>query len=136
MLCRPLMARGAASVIVSIVLLTSIVQSGLPFVTFPQALTINGFTGAVMGAALGPAIVGELLSRTVASNASLLGATLADFNPSTAHVALGQLYGTVMSQALVVSMKGIYGCLLISILPESSTVRRVLRHGVRTLPSE
>ena len=30
MLCRPLMARGAASVIVSIVLLTSIVQSGLP----------------------------------------------------------------------------------------------------------
>ena len=113
MLCRPLMARGAASVIVSIVLLTSIVQSGLPFVTFPQALTINGFTGAVMGAALGPAIVGELLSRTVASNASLLGATLADFNPSTAHVALGQLYGTVMSQALVVSMKEIYGWLLI-----------------------
>lgn len=155
MLCLPLMARGAASVIVSIVLLTSIVQSGLPFVTFPQALTINGFTGAVMGAAFGPAMVGEMLSRTVASNASLLGAALTGFNPSAASVPLGQLYGTVMSQALVVSMKEIYGWLLImtivalvvillcyspvrpwAIFPKWSTVRRVLRHGVRTLPSE
>lgn len=57
MLFIPLFVRGAASVIISIVFLTSIVQSGLPFQVFPQALTINGFTGAVMSATLCPAIV-------------------------------------------------------------------------------
>ena len=45
-----LFARGAASVIISIVYLTSILQGGLPFMVFPQALTVNGFTGEVMGA--------------------------------------------------------------------------------------
>ena len=39
MLFIPLFFRGAASVIISIVFLTSIVQSGLPFQVFPQALT-------------------------------------------------------------------------------------------------
>lgn len=41
-LLLPLFARGAASVIISIVFLTSIVQSGLPFMVFPQALTNRG----------------------------------------------------------------------------------------------
>lgn len=49
--------------------LTSIVQSGLPFQVFPQALTVNGFTGAVMGATFGPALIGELLRHTLARNA-------------------------------------------------------------------
>lgn len=62
----PLFFRGAASVIISIVFLTSIVQSGLPFQVFPQALTINGFTGAVMGATFGPAVIGEFLNHTIA----------------------------------------------------------------------
>ncbi|MDE6368088.1 MAG: hypothetical protein K2K94_02490, partial [Muribaculaceae bacterium] len=53
MLFIPLFCRGAAAVIISIVYLTSIVQSGLPFQVFPQALTLNGFTGAVMSATLG-----------------------------------------------------------------------------------
>lgn len=57
MLFVPLFFRGAASVIISTVFLTSIVQSGLHFFVFPQALTINGFTGAVMGATLGLALV-------------------------------------------------------------------------------
>ena len=34
----PLFIRGAGAVIISIVFLTSIVQSGLPFQVFPQAL--------------------------------------------------------------------------------------------------
>lgn len=45
MLFIPLFFRGMASVVISIIFLTSIVQSGLPFQVFPQALTINGFTG-------------------------------------------------------------------------------------------
>lgn len=38
MLFVPLFIRGAGAVIISIVFLTSIVQSGLPFQVFPQAL--------------------------------------------------------------------------------------------------
>lgn len=151
MLFVPLFFRGAASVIISIVFLTSIVQSGLPFQVFPQALTINGFTGAVMGATFGPAVVGEWLRHTLAKNASLLSSVATDFNPDTAHMPLGQLMGIVQTHALVVSMKEIYGWLLIvaltsiliilvsysplrpwAIFPKWKTIRRTLRRMVRT----
>lgn len=151
MLFIPLFFRGAAAVIISIVFLTSIVQSGLPFQVFPQALTINGFTGAVMGTTLGPAIIGELLRHTVAKNAALIGANMTAANPDSAFAPLGQLYGMVQTQALIVSMKEIYGWLLIvaiasltvilisyssvrpfAIFPKWSTVRRVIKHIVRT----
>ena len=146
MLFVPLFVRGAASVIISIVYLTSIVQSGLSFQVFPQALTINGFTGAVMGATFGPAVIGEFLRHTLAKNASLLGAPLTDFNSDAAATPLGHLYGLVMKQALVVSMKEIYGWLLIAavvsiviialsygpvrphaIFPKWRTIRKVIR---------
>ena len=151
MLFIPLFFRGAAAVIISIVFLTSIVQSGLPFQVFPQALTINGFTGAVMGATLGPAIIGELLRHTMAKNAALIGANMTAANPDSAFAPLGQFYGMVQTQALIVSMKEIYGWLLIvaiasltvilisyssvrpfAIFPKWSTVRRVIKHIVRT----
>lgn len=112
MLFVPLFARGVASVIISIVFLTSIVQSGLPFTVFPQALTINGFTGAVMGATLGPALIGELLRHIMARNASLLGVNIVDFNPAISPTQLGDLAGMVQVQALIESMKEIYGILL------------------------
>ncbi|MDE6339760.1 MAG: hypothetical protein K2K97_08250, partial [Muribaculaceae bacterium] len=143
----PLFFRGAASVIISIIYLTSIVQSGLPFQVFPQALTINGFTGAVMGATFGPAIVGELLSHTIAKNASLLGSVITDTNMQAVHSYIGKLFGRVQLQALIVSMKEIYGWLLLvgivslvvillsygpvrpqAIFPKWKTIRRVLRH--------
>ena len=122
MLFFPLFVRGMASVIISIVFLTSIVQSGLPFTVFPQALTINGFTGAVMGATLGPAIVGEFLRHTMAKNASLLSASFVDFDPALASVPVGELYGIVQRQALVVSMKEIFGWLLILALVSLLTI--------------
>ncbi len=151
MLFIPLFSRGAAAVIVSIVFLTSIVQSGLPFQVFPQALTINGFTGAVMGAAFGPAVTGELLRHTVAKNAALLGAGISGTAPGIAFAPVSRLYGMVQTQALIVSMKEIYGWLLIvalasltvillsysparpfAIFPKWSTVRRAIRHMART----
>ena len=154
MLFIPLFFRGAAAVIISIVFLTSIVQSGLSFQVFPQALTINGFTGAVMGATLGPAIIGELLRHTMAKNVSLLGVNISNINPDTALAPLGQLYGMVHAQALLVSMKEIFGWLLIvalasliiillsyssvrpfAIFPKWSTVRRVIKHMAKTTDS-
>lgn len=146
MLFMPLFFRGAASVIISIVFLTSIVQSGLSFQVFPQTLTINGFTGAVMGATLGPAIIGEWLRKATASNVSLLGANIVDTNVAVSHMTPGGLYGMVQQQALIVSMKEIYGWLLIvgllslltilvsygpvrpfAIFPKWRTIRRTLR---------
>ena len=151
MLFIPLFSRGAAAVIISIVFLTSVVQSGLPFQVFPQALTINGFTGAVMGATFGPALIGELLRHVMAKNASLLGANISAVNPEVVNVPLGQLFGLVQRQALIVSMKEIFGWLLIialvslavilisyssvrpfAIFPKWSTIRRIIKHVVRT----
>lgn len=110
----PLFIRGFASVIISIVFLTSIVQSGLSFKVFPQALTINGFTGAVMSATLGPALIGELLIHTVARNTAFLSAGITDMTPEAAYIPLSTLHGIIQRQALVVSMKEIFGWLLIA----------------------
>ncbi len=112
MLFLPLCIRGFSSVIISIVFLTSVQQGGLHFFVFPQALTLNGFAGAVMGATLGPAIVGEWLRRTVARNVALLSANATDFNPDAVGMPPSHLYGMIGEQALVESMKEIYGWLL------------------------
>ncbi len=149
MLFVPLFLRGAGSVIISIVFLTSIVQSGLHFFVFPQALTINGFTGAVMGATLGPALIGEFLRHVMAKNAAIMSASFDAVNPAAAHMPLGQLFGVVQRQALVVSMKEIYGWLLIvgiasllvilvsyvpirpaAFFPKWKTIRRAVRRVV------
>lgn len=150
MLFMPLFSRGAAAVIISIIFLTSIVQSGLPFQVFPQALTINGFTGAVMSATFGPAVVGEFLRHVMAKNASLIGSVMTASNTDATHVPVGELYGMVQLQALVVSMKEIYGWLLMvalvallvilvsyaplrpwAIFPKWKTIRRTIRRMVR-----
>lgn len=152
MLFIPLFARGFASVVISIVFLTSMTpgESKLHFFVFPQALTINGFTGAVMSATLGPAIIGEWLQHTMAKNAAFLSSVITDFNPDAALMPLAQLYGSVQVRALVVSMKEIYGWLLIggltfllvillsyspvrpmAIFPKWKTIRRGIRRLVR-----
>lgn len=150
MLFIPLFCRGAAAVIISIVFLTSIVQSGLPFQVFPQALTINGFTGAVMSATFGPAVIGEWLRHVMPENASTLSFPLTDFNNAPAAIPIAELFGLVQARGLVVSMKEIYGWLLIAglfslliillsysplrpaaIFPKWKTIRRTLRHIVR-----
>lgn len=69
-----------------------------------------------MGATLGPAIVGEWLEHAVARNAAQLSSALTDINANAVHLPLGQLYGLVSRQALMVSMKEIYGYLLIMAL--------------------
>lgn len=101
-----------------------------------------------MGATFGPAVIGELLRHVMARNAALLSVPLTDADTDAAMTPLGQLYGMVQTQtqALVVSMKEIYGYLLIAalvaltvslvsygplrpwaIFPKWKTVRRILR---------
>lgn len=149
MLFTPLFLRGIASVMISIVLLTSIVQSGLPFMVFPQALVINGFMGAVCGAALGPAIIGELFGRITARNFALLSSGITD----SVMTHFCDVFGITQLQAMLVSMKELYGLLLIfcitciviislsysrmrpwAIFPKWRTIRRVLRRESRNAP--
>lgn len=151
----PLFCRGAASVIISIVFLTFIVQSGLPFMVFPQALTINGFMGAVVGATLGPALIGEFFSHTLAKNFETLGFWATDSSGWASHMPKGELYGMIQSQAVLETMKEIYGWLLIgglmsllflvlsykgvrpsAIFPTWRTIRRTVRHAVRIVARE
>lgn len=151
MLFIPLFARGFASVVISIVLLTSIVQSGLHFFVIPQALTINGFGSAVLGAALGPAIIGTFFRHTMTKNLALISANFTDFNVAISHMPFTKIFGMVQRQALVVSMKEVFGWLLIAavltlaiiivsygpvrpsaIFPKWKTIRRGLRHFVKT----
>lgn len=149
MLFIPLFFRGMAAVIISIIYLTSIVQSGLPFQVFPQALTVNGFTGAVMGATLGPAIIGEILRHTIQKNISFFSQNMVDFNTDAVHLPLNELIGMINGQAMIVAMKEIYGWLVIiclaslllillsygtvrpyAIFPKWKTIRRRLRQLV------
>lgn len=113
MLFLPLFVRGFASVVISIVFLTSMTpgESKLDFFVFPQALTVNGFTGAVMAVTLGPAIIGELLRHIMQKNFALISAGFTDMTQTPMPV--DSLYGIVQGQALIVSMKEIYGILLI-----------------------
>ncbi len=125
----PLFLRGFGGVIISIVFLTYVQQCGLSFREFPQCLTINGFTGAVMGACFGPAIVGEWLQHTVARNSALLSSAFTDTNSAAAHMPFDQFYGMVQRQALIVSMKEIYGWLLILALASLLVIVKVRRRN-------
>ncbi len=155
MLFLPLFCRGFASVIISIVYLTSIVQGGLPFMIFPQALTINGFTGAVMGTTLAPAVVGEWFNHTMVRNLSQIGSAFTHTDSWISGLSLPELYSRTQIQAMVVSMKEIYGWLLIiavasliimtlsyspvrphAIFPKWRTIRSRLRRIVRYYVTE
>ncbi|MBE6307004.1 MAG: hypothetical protein IJE18_08125 [Bacteroidaceae bacterium] len=109
----PLFFRGAAVVTCSICFLTAISQAGLPFPNFAQALTINGFASAVLGSTVGPAILGEIFERTMTKNAMLIGSSMTAVNTQATHIPLEQLYGMVQQHALIVSMKEVFGWLLI-----------------------
>lgn len=111
-LAVPLFCRGAGSVIISIVFLTSIVQSGLPFKVFPQALTVNGFTGAVMGAVFGPAVVGRWLECTLTTNMSRLSESVTSTSIASNH-SIPEIMESIVQRATIDSMKEIYGWLLI-----------------------
>lgn len=86
----------------------------------------------------------------MAKNFANFSAAMTDVDVSGAHGALGQLYGMAQKHALVVSMKEIYGWLLLvalvslfviavsygplrpaAIFPKWKTIRRTLRHLVR-----
>ncbi len=148
-LLLPLFLRSFAYVIIAICFLT--VLSRVPFQYFFQAISIQAFVSAGFGGALGSALLGHALNVAVKKNAMILGATLDRVNPLATQLQKSELYGALQQQALIVSMKELYGwltlvsflCLLLFMIKESSirpkyvlhpkyrSIRRFVKHELR-----
>ncbi len=148
MLYFPLFLRGTGYVIIAITFITAL--SGIPFQNFFQSLTIQSFISACCGSLLGSTILSHVFKFTVKKNAMLLSSNLDNVNTSINQLPTDALYGSLQQQAMMVSMKEIYGwlcilgiiCLLAFLLKESSlrpksihpkfsTIRRTIRHELK-----
>ncbi|MDR1878575.1 MAG: hypothetical protein LBQ64_03305 [Bacteroidales bacterium] len=125
-LMLPLFLRGFGYVIIAICFLTLLTR--VPFIPFfPQSLSVQAFVSAVIGGALGDAVVGQVLKTVVKRNSLLMGVNIDHVNPLIGQFSTVELYAAVQQQALMVSMKEVYGwlvllgifCLLLILINES-----------------
>ena len=108
----PVILRSAGYVMVAVMMLTA--NSRLPFpYIFLHGLSFQNMFSAALAAPIGNAIVGRALKIVMTRNAMLLGDRMDNVRLSTSHAPFGELYGMVQVQALVESMKEIYGWLLL-----------------------
>lgn len=108
----PVILRSAGYVMVAVMMLTA--NSRLPFpYIFLHGLSFQNMFSAALAAPIGNAIVGRALKIVMTRNAMLLGDRMDNVGLSTSHAPFGELYGMVQVQALVESMKEIYGWLLL-----------------------
>lgn len=139
----------ALNVIIAICFLT--VLSRVPFQHFFQAVSVQSFVSAGFGGALGTAILGHALNGAMKKNSMLLGSVVDHVNPFISRIPVGEVYGAVQQQALMVSMKELYGwltlmalfCLLAFLVYESDirpykvlhptyrSIRRFVKHELR-----
>lgn len=125
-LILPLFLRAFGYVIIAICFITALAR--VPFQNFFQAVSIQAFVSAGFGGALGTTLLSQLLKTVMKKNAILLSTPLDHVNPSIQRIPLGELYGTVQQQALIVSMKELFGwltltgllCLLLFMIKESN----------------
>ncbi len=149
MLVFPLFLRSFGYVIIAISFITAL--SRVPFKNFFEAVSVQAFVSAAFGGALGAAILGHVLNVVIKRNAVLLGATLDHVNLLANQLPVEQLYEAVQQQALMVSMKELYGwlaiislfCLCLFWLGENSVrplhalhpryrmIRRYIKHELR-----
>jgi hypothetical protein len=148
MLFFPILLRGLGYIIISITFITAL--STTPFQNFPQTLTIQAFISACLGSLIGSAVLARVFKITMKKNAMLLGTNLDNINPVANQIPTESLFGTLQQQAMIVSMKEIYGwlciaglfCLLAFLLKEStlrpkslhpkfSTIRRTVKHEIK-----
>ena len=145
----PLFLRSFGYVIIAICFLT--VLSRVPFQHFFQAVSVQSFVSAGFGGALGTAILGHALNGAMKKNSMLLGSVVDHVNPFINRIPVGEVYGAVQQQALMVSMKELYGwltlmalfCLLAFLVHESDirpykvlhptyrSIRRFVKHELR-----
>ncbi len=148
MLWFPIFIRSFGYIIIAITFITAL--STTPFQNFFQSLSIQAFMSACLGSLIGSAFLDHFFKITVKKNSMLLGANLDNLNLMAKQIPAGDLYGGLQMQAMMVSMKEIYGwlcisgifCLLVFLLKESSlrpktlhpkfhTIRRAIKHQLK-----
>ena len=110
-LALPIFLRSFGYVIIAICFLTAL--SRVPFQHFFEAVSVQAFVSAGFGSVLGTAILGRALNVVMKKNAILLSANLDHVNPVIGYIPQGALYGALQQQALMVTMKELYGWLTI-----------------------
>ena len=148
-LALPIFLRSFGYVIIAICFLTAL--SRVPFQHFFEAVSVQAFVSAGFGSVLGTAILGRALNVVMKKNAMLLSANLDHVNPVIGYIPQGALYGALQQQALMVTMKELYGwltiiglsCLLLFMIKESDirpryawhpryrVLRRYIKHELR-----
>jgi len=122
----PIFMRSFGAILVPMTLLTCIFNT-IPFKHFFQALNMTTMVTACCGPLLGIAVINQLFQVTEKKNELFLGASLDRVNPYLKNVPFDQLYGALKEQAMLVSMKEIYGwlslagllCIFLFLLRES-----------------
>ena len=108
----PVFVRSAGYVMVAVMMLTANARLPFPYI-FLHGLSFQNMFSAALAAPIGNAIVGRALKIVMTRNAMLLGDRMDNVGLSTSHAPFGELYSMVQVQALVESMKEIYGWLLL-----------------------
>ena len=149
-LMLPIYLRSVAYVIIAICFLTAL--SKVPFQHFFEAVSVQAFVSAAIGGPIGIAILEHLMKGATAKNAMLLSSNMDRVNSAIIHFPLESVYGSMQKQALMISMKEIYGwlsllaifCLLLFMIKESSlrpklalhpryrVIRRWVKHELRS----
>lgn len=107
----PIIIRSIGYVIVAILMLTA--NSRLPFpYIFLHGLSFQNMFSAALAGPIGNAIVGRMLTVAMARNSMVLSENMDNLTLSASHLQLGEIFGIVQIQSLLVSMKEIYGWLL------------------------
>ncbi len=145
----PIFCRSFGYVVWAIIALTMVTK--LPFELFFQGICVQAFVSAATGAAIGAAVLHRVFNIVFKKNAMFLGATLDNVNLKATSLPFGQVYGALQQQALMVSMKEIFGWLsLVALLallgllfsksdlratkavePAVRTIRRLVKHNLR-----
>lgn len=108
----PIFIRSAGYVIIAISLLTALTRLPFPH-HFTQGVATQNMFSAALAGPIGTAVVGRMLTIATAKNAMEISQTFDGTNGVSNAIPLGQIYGTVQVQALMESMKEIYGWLLV-----------------------
>ena len=108
----PIFVRSFGYVILAISLLTATTKLPFPFEFF-QGITIQNTFSAALASSIGTAIIGHLLKITLLKNSMLISANFDHLNTHISQTPMEMMYGIIQQQSLIVSMKEIYGWLLI-----------------------
>lgn len=108
----PVIARSAGYVMVAVMMLTANTRLPFPYI-FLHGLSFQNMFSAALAGPIGNAIVGRLLTVVMARNSMFLGEQMDNMNRAIRHIPMENLYGMIQMQALVESMKEVYGWLLL-----------------------